>query len=152
MSTLFSPKRCGLFFKYGQSFSPALCGGILRPVLLRAGQKYGTPSLRAFPGSRAGADRASRWHLDGDGDILQLPAGALSDIIGRKRTMLIGLAVFVPFLYLFIRDYSLLVTIRFLHGFATATYGPVYMAVVMDIAGSKKGEMLSWFSSITIIG
>jgi len=26
------------------------------------------------------------------------------------------------------------------------------MAVVMDVAGSKKGEMLSWFSSVTIIG
>ena len=26
------------------------------------------------------------------------------------------------------------------------------MAVVADIAGSKKAEMLSWFSSVTIIG
>jgi MFS family permease len=42
--------------------------------------------------------------------------------------------------------------IRFIHGFATAVYGPVSMAVVIDIAGNKKGEMLSWFSSVTIIG
>lgn len=88
------------------------------------------------------------------GIFFKLPAGALSDVIGRKKTMLIGLVVFavVPFAYLFIRDYSLLILIRFIHGFATAIYGPVSMAVVIDVAGGKKGEMLSWFSSVTIIG
>lgn len=88
------------------------------------------------------------------GIFFKLPAGALSDIVGRKRTMLLGLVVFAvaPFLYLLIRDYYLLVAVRFLHGFATAIYGPVSMAVVMDVAGSRKGEMLSWFSSVTIIG
>lgn len=88
------------------------------------------------------------------GIFFKLPAGALSDIVGRKKTMLIGLFVFAltPFAYLFIRDYNLLIFIRFIHGFATAVYGPVSMAVVMDAAGSRKGEMLSWFSSVTIIG
>jgi DHA1 family multidrug resistance protein-like MFS transporter len=88
------------------------------------------------------------------GIFFKLPAGALSDLIGRKRTMLIGLFVFAftPFAYLFIKDYNLLVLVRFIHGFATAVYGPVSMAVVMDVAGNKKGEMLSWFSSVTIIG
>ena len=88
------------------------------------------------------------------GIFFKLPAGALSDIIGRKRTMLIGLVVFavMPFTYLLVRDYRLLVIVRFIHGLATAVYGPVSMAVVADVAGAKKGEMLSWFSSITIIG
>ena len=88
------------------------------------------------------------------GIFFKLPSGALSDIIGRKKTMLIGLFffAFTPFAYLFIKDYSMLVLIRFIHGFATAIYGPVSMAVVIDIAGGKKGEMLSWFSSVTIIG
>jgi DHA1 family multidrug resistance protein-like MFS transporter len=88
------------------------------------------------------------------GIFFKLPAGALSDLIGRKKTMLIGLFVFAftPFAYLFIKDYNLLVLVRFIHGFATAVYGPVSMAVVMDVAGNKKGEMLSWFSSVTIIG
>ncbi len=88
------------------------------------------------------------------GIFFKLPAGALSDIIGRKRTMLIGLVVFavMPFTYLLVNDYRLLVAIRFIHGLATAVYGPVSMAVVADLAGAKKGEMLSWFSSITIIG
>ncbi|MDI6744672.1 MAG: MFS transporter [Thermodesulfovibrionales bacterium] len=88
------------------------------------------------------------------GIFFKLPAGALSDVIGRKKTMLIGLFVFAftPFAYLFVKDYNLLILIRFVHGFATAVYGPVSMAVVIDVAGGKKGEMLSWFSSVTIIG
>jgi MFS family permease len=88
------------------------------------------------------------------GIFFKLPSGALSDIIGRKRTMLAGLFVFavMPFTYLLVTDVFLLGVIRFLHGFATAIYGPVSMAVIADLAGSKKGEMLSWFSSVTIIG
>ena len=88
------------------------------------------------------------------GIFFKLPAGALSDIIGRRRTMFIGLLffAFMPFTYLLVKDYDLLIIIRFLHGLATAIYGPVSMAVVADIAGARKGEMMSWFSSVTIIG
>lgn len=88
------------------------------------------------------------------GIFFKLPAGALSDVIGRKRTMMVGLLffAFMPFTYLLVKDYNLLIIIRFVHGLATAIYGPVSMAVVADIAGTKKGEMLSWFSSVTIIG
>ena len=88
------------------------------------------------------------------GILFKMPSGALSDIIGRRRTMLAGLVVFglMPFAYLFITDYAALVVVRFLHGLATAIYGPVAMAVVADIAGARKGEMLSWFSSVGIAG
>ena len=88
------------------------------------------------------------------GIFFKLPAGALSDHLGRNRTLLAGLVVFavIPFAYLLVKDYQLLLVIRFLHGFATAIYGPVAMAVVMDAAGARKGEMLSWFSSVTIMG
>lgn len=88
------------------------------------------------------------------GIIFKLPAGALSDVVGRRRTMLAGLVVFgvMPFFYLLIDSYSALVVVRFLHGLATAIYGPVAMAVVADVAGARKGELLSWFSSVGIIG
>jgi DHA1 family multidrug resistance protein-like MFS transporter len=88
------------------------------------------------------------------GIFFKLPAGALSDLVGRKKTLLAGLVVFavMPFTYFLVGNYQLLIVIRFLHGFATAIYGPVAMAVVMDLAGIRKGEMLSWFSSVTIIG
>ena len=88
------------------------------------------------------------------GVFFKMPAGVISDIIGRRRTMLIGLAFFavIPFLYLLVHTYNSLLVVRFLHGFATAIYGPVIMAVVVDIAGGKRGEMLSFFSSVTIVG
>jgi MFS transporter, DHA1 family, multidrug resistance protein len=88
------------------------------------------------------------------GIFFKLPSGALSDLIGRKKTLLAGLAVFavMPFTYLLASNYQALILIRFLHGFATAIYGPVAMAVVMDSAGTHKAELLSWFSSVTIIG
>ncbi len=88
------------------------------------------------------------------GIFFKMPSGALSDVIGRRQTLLMGLTVFgvMPFTYLLITNYTLLIIIRFLHGLATAIYGPVAMAVVADIAGAKKGEWLSWFSSVTILG
>ena len=88
------------------------------------------------------------------GIFFKLPAGALSDVVGRRRTMLAGLVVFgvMPFTYLMIESYSALVVVRFLHGLATAIYGPVAMAVVADVAGARKGELLSWFSSVGIVG
>lgn len=88
------------------------------------------------------------------GIFFKMPSGALSDIIGRRKTLFMGLTVFgvMPFTYLFITEYTLLIVIRFLHGLATAIYSPVAMAVVADIAGARKGEWLSWFSSVTILG
>jgi MFS family permease len=88
------------------------------------------------------------------GIFFKMPAGVISDIIGRRRTMLFGLLFFaiVPFAYLWVYSFKALLVVRFFHGFATAIYGPVIMAVVVDTAGDKRGEMLSWFSSITIIG
>lgn len=79
------------------------------------------------------------------GIFFKLPAGALSDVIGRRRTMLISLLffAFMPFAYLFVKEYNLLIAIRFVHGLATAIYGPVSMSVVADIAGKSKGAMLS---------
>ncbi len=88
------------------------------------------------------------------GVFFKMPAGVISDIIGRRRTMLIGLVFFavIPFFYLLVDSYGSLLAVRFLHGFATAIYGPVIMAVVVDIAGGRRGEMLSLFSSVTIVG
>jgi MFS family permease len=86
------------------------------------------------------------------GIFLKAPAGAISDHLGRKRTLLVGAAVFglMPFFYLLAtRDWQLL-PIRFVHGLATAIYGPVVMAAVASIAGARKGELLAWFSLIKI--
>jgi MFS family permease len=88
------------------------------------------------------------------GIFFKMPAGVLSDVIGRTRTLFMGLTVFalVPLAYLFVESYEALVVVRFFHGFATAIYGPVVMAVIVGVAGTRRAEMLAWFSSITIIG
>lgn len=88
------------------------------------------------------------------GIFFKMPAGVLSDVIGRTRTLLLGLTVFavVPFAYLWVSSFEFLVLVRFFHGFATAIYGPVVMAVVVSVAGGRRAELLSWFSSVTILG
>lgn len=88
------------------------------------------------------------------GIFFKMPAGVLSDVIGRTRTLLLGLAVFavVPFAYLWVSSFEMLVVVRFVHGFATAIYGPVAMAVIVSAAGDRRAELLSWFSSVTILG
>ncbi len=88
------------------------------------------------------------------GIFFKLPAGALSDWIGRGRTLLLGLLIFAltPFAYLLVWGTGALLAVRFIHGFATAIYGPVSMAIVAEVAGFRKGELLSWFSSLTIVG
>lgn len=88
------------------------------------------------------------------GIFFKMPAGVLSDVIGRTHTLLLGVAVFavVPMAYLWVSSFEMLVVVRFVHGFATAIYGPVAMAVVVNAAGERRAELLSWFSSVTILG
>jgi MFS family permease len=88
------------------------------------------------------------------GIFFKLPSGALADWVGRRRTLFLGLIIFAltPFAYLLVRDATGLLAVRFIHGFATAVYGPVSMAIVAEVAGNRKGELLSWFSSLTIAG
>lgn len=88
------------------------------------------------------------------GIFFKMPAGVVSDVIGKTRTLFLGLACFalVPFAYLLVDSYPALVVVRFFHGFATAIYGPVAMALVADLVEARRAEMLSWFSAVTITG
>jgi MFS family permease len=88
------------------------------------------------------------------GIFFKMPAGVVADVVGKTRTLFMGLACFalVPLAYLVVASYEALVVVRFCHGFATAIYGPVAMAVVVQVAGERRGEMLAWFSSVTILG
>lgn len=88
------------------------------------------------------------------GILFKMPAGVLSDAVGRVRMLVAALCFFalVPFAYLFVTSYSALLAVRFVHGFATAIFGPVAMAVVVQAAGDRRAEALAWFTSITIVG
>jgi MFS transporter, DHA1 family, multidrug resistance protein len=88
------------------------------------------------------------------GIVVSLPAGILSDIIGRRRVILIAAVVFAtaPFLYLLISQPWQLIMVRVYHGLATAILGPVAMAVVADTYVKGRGERMGWYSSATMVG
>ncbi len=88
------------------------------------------------------------------GVFIKLPAGALSDILGRKRMMLLGALFFAgpPFLYPLVTDPVNLLLLRVLHGFATAIFSPVASAYVADLFQRGRGEKLGWFASTNDMG
>ena len=88
------------------------------------------------------------------GIVVSLPAGILSDLIGRRRVILISAVVFAtaPFLYLLINAPWQLVLVRIYHGLATAILGPVAMATVADTYEKGRGERMAWYSSATMVG
>jgi len=84
------------------------------------------------------------------GVVLKLPAGALSDLFGRRRLLVAGALVFatLPFGYLAVSTLAWLVVLRFLHGSATAIFGPVASASLSDIApAARRGAWLSTYST-----
>jgi MFS family permease len=84
------------------------------------------------------------------GIVLKLPAGALSDIFGRRRLLFAGALVFatLPFTYLAASTLLVLILLRFAHGSATAIFGPVASATLSDIAPpGRRGTWLSTYST-----
>ena len=88
------------------------------------------------------------------GIMIKLPAGALSDILGRRRMMLLGCLFFAgpPFLYPLVSHPNQLLLLRFLHGFATAIFSPVAAAYVVDLFEERRGEKLGWFAAASDVG
>lgn len=88
------------------------------------------------------------------GILISLPAASLSDVLGRKKFLLIAGLVFAsaPFLYVFITFWWQLVLVRFYHGFATAIFVPVAEASIAELFTTKRGERISFFSSATYVG
>ncbi|MFC2014497.1 MFS transporter [Chloroflexota bacterium] len=88
------------------------------------------------------------------GIVVSLPAGILSDIIGRRRVILVAAVVFAsaPFFYLLVTQPWHLVVVRVYHGLATAILGPVAMAAVADTFDERRGERMGWYSSATMVG
>lgn len=84
------------------------------------------------------------------GIVLKLPAGAWSDILGRRPLLVCGALVFatLPFTYLGVSTLAALIMLRFVHGSATAIFGPVASASLSDIAPPlKRGTWLSTYST-----
>jgi DHA1 family multidrug resistance protein-like MFS transporter len=85
------------------------------------------------------------------GIFLKLPAGAWSDVLGRRPLLVAGGVVFavMPFTYLGIASLGALVAVRFVHGSATAIFGPVASASLSDIAPpQRRSTWLSTYSTM----
>lgn len=83
----------------------------------------------------------------GTGMVLKPLFGVLSDRIGRRVWLLAGVAVFsgTPFLYAWISTPDELFALRLLHGLATAIFGPVTLAYVLEMDVSGRATRLAWF-------
>ncbi|MGE5379358.1 MAG: MFS transporter, partial [Candidatus Saccharibacteria bacterium] len=136
-------------FFYGLSFAGALA--ILSSTMAK------NPVLAPFARS-LGADTALLGIVAAastlPGILVSLPAGSLSDVLGRRKVIFTAAVVFAtaPFLYLFVSDPTMLIAVRFYHGFATAIFGTVASAAIVDNFPDLKAAKLSFYSSATIIG
>lgn len=74
--------------------------------------------------------------------------GLLSDRHGRRLWLLIGTLFFIgmPFVYRFITTPEQLVVIRLIHGLATAIYGPVSVATVVELSADNRAGRVGVFS------
>ncbi len=81
------------------------------------------------------------------GMVLKPFIGILSDRWGRRWWLIAGTAFFagVPFLYRFVTTPEQLFALRILHGTATAIYGPVTIAYVVEQGDQRRAERLGWF-------
>ncbi len=88
------------------------------------------------------------------GVVFSVPAGILSDRLGRRRMLLFSAGIFAtaPFFYLFVTRIWQLALVRFFHGFATAIFIPVAMALVSELFHNERGEKMGWFSTSTLAG
>lgn len=83
------------------------------------------------------------------GVVLKLPMGALSDLVSRRRLMLIGVLAFAfpPFVYPLVTQLEALAVLRVIHGLATAVFTPLVLASVASMYPLNRGAALGWYTS-----
>lgn len=85
------------------------------------------------------------------GIAVKMPAGALSDVFGRRALLIGGAAVcaLAPFAYAGVATLGWLIALRVAHGNATAIFGPVASATVSDLAPTgRRGQWLGTYSAV----
>ena len=85
------------------------------------------------------------------GVVIKLPAGAWSDVLGRRPLLVAAAVVFAatPFAYLAVASVGALIAVRFVHGSATAIAGPVASAAISDAAPSdRRATWLAIYSTV----
>jgi MFS family permease len=119
--------------------SYAICRTPLLPLFAR--ELGATPAMVGFV---VGASTLT-------GILVKLPAGAWSDVLGRRPMLILGTLVFatLPFTYVGVATLGALVALRFVHGSATAILGPVASASLSDLAPpARRATWLSTYSTV----
>jgi MFS family permease len=85
------------------------------------------------------------------GIVVKLPAGAWSDVLGRRPLLVLGAIVFAatPFTYVGVASLGTLMALRFVHGSATAIFGPVASASLSDLA--PPGRRATWLGTYSAV-
>jgi DHA1 family multidrug resistance protein-like MFS transporter len=89
------------------------------------------------------------------GVLLKLPAGAWSDVFGRRPFLIAAGLVFalMPLTYLGVASVGVLIAVRVVHGSATAILGPVIAAGLSQIAPpDRRATWLSGFATVQGLG
>ena len=88
------------------------------------------------------------------GVLVKLPAGALSDLWGRRALLRLGGVFFAlpPLLYVFVHSSTALLALRLIHGLATAIYGPVASAAVAALSSKGRAARLGFLASAQDLG
>jgi DHA1 family multidrug resistance protein-like MFS transporter len=87
--------------------------------------------------------------------LTQIPIGRLSDRIGRKRLILLGLISFtiMPLLYVHATNALVLIPIRVLGGIGASAVWPLAMALIIDQASrEKRGRAMGFYNAVFYSG
>jgi MFS transporter, DHA1 family, multidrug resistance protein len=87
--------------------------------------------------------------------LFMIPFGLLSDRVGRRTLLVIGLIIsaICPFLYSFTTSLTQLSLLRALHGIGLAAQIPVTIAAVLDLSpANQRGKTLGWYTTATQTG
>ena len=81
------------------------------------------------------------------GMLLKPLIGALSDRWGRRLWLWLAVALFAgtPFLYQLVTTPDELFLLRLFHGTATAIFGPVTLAYIIEMGREERATRLGWF-------
>jgi DHA1 family multidrug resistance protein-like MFS transporter len=82
--------------------------------------------------------------------ITQIPIGRLSDRIGRKGLIILGLITFtvMPPLYIYATSAYLLIPIRMIGGVGASAVWPLAMALIIEEADSQsRGTAMGWYNA-----
>jgi DHA1 family multidrug resistance protein-like MFS transporter len=82
--------------------------------------------------------------------LTQIPIGRLSDQIGRRKILLLGLATFsfLPLLYIYAKSAHFLLLVRALGGLGASAVWPIAMALIVDQADvNNRGTAMGWYNA-----